>query len=64
MFDLNQLLQPKDALSDPTAVVITRMSEKFFGRRDPISKKLTFNGREDYFVRGVIKTGLSIRISI
>ena len=57
MFDIKQVIgNAKEALSDPSAVVITRsMAERLFGKQDPISKKLNFNGREDYFVRAVIE---------
>jgi len=57
MFDMKPVVgNAMDALSDPTAVVITRsMAEKLFGKQDPISKKLNFEGRDDYFVRAVVE---------
>jgi putative ABC transport system permease protein len=57
MFDLKSVIgNPKDALSDPTGIVITRStSGKFFGKGNPINKKLNFNGKDDYFVRAVVE---------
>ncbi|WP_428654494.1 ABC transporter permease [Runella sp.] len=43
------------ALKEPSSVVITKsMAEKFFGKQDPIGKKLTFDNKEELWVRAVV----------
>ena len=56
VFDLQTVAgNPFDALSVPYSVVLTRSAaERFFGKNDPIGKRLTFNDRGYLFVRGVI----------
>ncbi|PWU03659.1 MAG: ABC transporter permease [Bacteroidetes bacterium] len=57
MFSLKPILgDPRKALSEPFAIVITRsMAEKYFGKEDPIGKKLLFQNREEAWVKGVIE---------
>lgn len=56
VFDLKPVSgNPFKALQEPEAVVITKsMAEKFFGKQDPIGKKLTFDSKEELWVRAVI----------
>ena len=47
---------PETALASANSLVITdKMAEKYFGRDNPLGKKLTFNNREDLIVSGVIQ---------
>ena len=57
MFSLKPVLgNPRAALSEPFAIVITRsMSEKYFGKEDPIGKKLLFQNKEEAWVKAVIE---------
>jgi putative ABC transport system permease protein len=44
------------ALSEPYSIVITRsMSEKFFGKNDPLGQQLIFNNKDTAHVRAVIE---------
>lgn len=46
---------PKTALSNSNSVVITdKISKKYFGDKNPLGKKLTFNNRDDLIVTGVV----------
>ena len=43
-------------LKDPTSVVITdEMSEKFFGKEDPIGKTIKVNNEKEYTIVGLVK---------
>jgi putative ABC transport system permease protein len=57
VFDLQTVLgDPFHALSEPSAIVITRsMANRFFGDKDPIGQKLVANDKEDCWVRAVIE---------
>jgi putative ABC transport system permease protein len=47
---------PKTALTEPNAVVITKsMATKYFDKINPIGKVLRFDNKNDYKVTGVIK---------
>jgi putative ABC transport system permease protein len=56
VFDLKPISgNPKKALYEPEAVVLTKkMAEKFFGKQDPMGKKLIFDNKEELWVRAVI----------
>ena len=44
------------ALDEPFAMVITRsMSEKLFGRKDPVGQRLVINSGDSFWVRAVIE---------
>lgn len=46
----------KSAMSDPTGALITQtMARKYFGSGDPMGKRLRFDNKYDYVVRGVLK---------
>lgn len=57
MFDMKTVAgNPVRALSEPSSVVITNsMARKLFGKKDPISQKITFNDNEELYVRAVIE---------
>ncbi|MDJ1485506.1 permease prefix domain 2-containing transporter [Cytophagaceae bacterium YF14B1] len=57
VFDLQPVLgNPVKALAEPSAIIITRsMAEKYFGSKDPIGQKLTFENKEELWVRAVIE---------
>lgn len=57
VFDLKVLAgRPVQALSEPSTVVITRsMARQYFGNQDPMNQKLTFDDKEELWVRGVIE---------
>ena len=57
VFDLQTVLgDPFHALSEPSAIVITRsMARRFFGNKDPIGQKLVANDKEECWVRAVIE---------
>jgi putative ABC transport system permease protein len=57
MFDLKAIAgNPTRALGEPNSIVITRsMSKIFFGEKDPIGQKLSFNDKEEAWVRAVIE---------
>jgi putative ABC transport system permease protein len=47
---------PKTALNEPNAVVLTEeMAQKFFGEEDPLGKIIKVDLQRDYLVTGVIK---------
>ena len=47
---------PNTALKYPNAIIITReISEKYFGKENPIGKMLTVNEVEEFMVTGVLK---------
>ncbi|HEV2148331.1 MAG TPA: ABC transporter permease [Longimicrobiaceae bacterium] len=47
---------PATALSQPNSLVLTESTaRKYFGSADPIGKTLTFNGRKEYHVTGVVE---------
>ncbi len=47
---------PKTALKEPNAVVITKsMATKYFDKINPVGKVLRFDNKNDYKVTGVIK---------
>ncbi|MFN8348322.1 MAG: ABC transporter permease, partial [Spirosomataceae bacterium] len=56
VFDLKPVNgNPFKALQAPESIVITqKTAEKFFGKEDPIGKKLTFDSKEELWVRAVI----------
>lgn len=56
MFDLKPLAgNPARALEEPFAAVISRkMAKQFFGKADPVGRKLIFDNKEEIWVRGVI----------
>jgi putative ABC transport system permease protein len=46
---------PETALGNQNSLVITdKIAEKYFGRENPLGKKLTLNNRRDYMVTGVV----------
>jgi len=46
----------KKAMSDPTGALITQtIAKKYFGTEDPMGKRLRFDNKYDYVVRGVLK---------
>jgi len=57
MFDMKSIAgDPAKALTEPSGVVITKsLADKLFGKKDPISQKITFNDKEELFVRGVVE---------
>ena len=57
VFDLKAVVgDPVHALGEPYSMVITRsMSEKFFGKKDPIGQQLTFNNKDKVWVKAVIE---------
>ena len=56
VFDFKRVAgNPKQALSEPNTIVVTKsMAQKFFGKHDPVGKKMTF-GKEELWVKGVIE---------
>ena len=57
MFSFDLIKGNPDILNDPTSLVITEeMSEKFFGKEDPIGKTLKVNNDKLYTVKGLVKT--------
>ncbi|MFA9455129.1 MAG: ABC transporter permease, partial [Candidatus Aminicenantaceae bacterium] len=47
---------PETALENPDSLVISEnIAEKYFGKENPLGKKLTFNGRRDQIVTGVVR---------
>ena len=47
---------PKTVLSEPYSVLITqKISDKYFGNKNPIGESLTINEKDQYLVTGVIK---------
>ena len=47
---------PNTALKNPKALVLREeIAKKYFGKDDPIGKKLTFNNREDLIITGVVR---------
>lgn len=47
--------QPETALTAPNAVILRdKAAEKYFGKENPMGKKLTFNDRQDLVVSGVV----------
>jgi ABC-type antimicrobial peptide transport system permease subunit len=47
---------PDTALDDPFSILITQeMAEKFFGRENPVGKKITADNAYDYKITGVLK---------
>jgi len=47
---------PASALENPDSLVIREeIAAKYFGEEDPLGKKLTFNGRQDLIVTGVVR---------
>lgn len=47
---------PETALSIPNSVVITEdIAEKYFGRDDPLGKKLTLNNQSDLIISGIVQ---------
>jgi putative ABC transport system permease protein len=57
MFDMKPVVGDAfQALSEPNSLVITRsMSEKLFGKEDPVGQKLIINSRDTQWVRAVIE---------
>ena len=57
IFDLKPVLgDPFSALSDPSAIIITRsMARRFFGDKDPIGQKLVSDDRNNNWVKAVIE---------
>jgi len=48
--------KPETAFMNPNSIVISeRAAEKYFGRGNPLGKKLTFNSSQDLIVNGVIR---------
>jgi hypothetical protein len=46
---------PETALSTQNSLVITdKIAKKYFGKENPLGKKLTLNNRRDYMVTGVV----------
>ena len=57
MFSFDLIKGNPDILNDPTSLVITEeMSEKFFGKEDPIGKTLKVNNDKLFTVKGLVKT--------
>jgi putative ABC transport system permease protein len=47
---------PKTALQAPNSLVISeKIALKYFGQKNPLGEKLTFNNREDVIVTGVVR---------
>jgi putative ABC transport system permease protein len=47
---------PKAALQAPNSLVISeKIAFKYFGQKNPLGEKLTFNNREDVIVTGVVR---------
>lgn len=47
---------PETALKEPYSAVITEdMAKKYFGDEDPMGKVLTFNGKQDFKITGILK---------
>ncbi len=47
---------PETALENPNSLILREeIARKYFGKDDPLGKKLTFNNREDLIVTGVVR---------
>jgi putative ABC transport system permease protein len=57
IFDLKTIVgNTEKALAEPGGLAITRsMAEKLFGKRDPIGQKLTFDNKEEGWVKAVME---------
>jgi putative ABC transport system permease protein len=57
MFDIKTISgDAKKALTEPSSVAITKsMAQKLFGKRDPISQKITFGDQDEMYVKAVIE---------
>ena len=56
VFDLKRVAgNPKQALSEPNTIVLTKSTaQKFYGKQDPVGKKMKF-GKEELWVKGVVE---------
>ncbi len=55
---------PKDALADPTSIVISKeMAERFFGNENPVGKEILYN-QTPYQVKGVVENNPKFHLSI
>ncbi len=46
---------PREALNEPNSVVISkRISDAYFGNRNPVGEVIRFNGDRDYTIQGVL----------
>ncbi|HYC28736.1 MAG TPA: ABC transporter permease, partial [Chitinophagaceae bacterium] len=57
MFSFELIKGNPEILNDPTSLIITQeMSEKFFGKDDPIGKTLKVNNDKLFTIKGLVKT--------
>lgn len=55
---------PKDALADPTSIVISKeMAERFFGNDNPVGKEILFN-QTPHQIKGVVENNPKFHLSI